>query len=261
MLVKVVIPIYRLPLKPEEEASLENTMRMLASHSIVFLIPETLDTTQLLRLYPQAEEMRVSSRWLGLERGIMGYNEMTMSKDFYDRFADCEYILICHTDAWIFRDELEQWCRQGYDIVAAPWPTRPRYRRFPLKQYLRLRRRLAPKGKILHQDMFGRIGNGGLCLRRVKAFSDACEKYQAEAKRFITQSVGNVLYNEDLFWALIPEEFNYPSVETALKFSFDLKPQLCYELNGNQLPMGCHGFNKPTRADFWRQFVPKSHIP
>ena len=256
MLVKIVIPIYKLPLKPEEQASLENTIQKLAAHPITFLVPEVLDTKPLFKLYPQAEEMRVSNQWLGVERGITGYNEMTLSKDFYDRFSDCEYILICHTDAWIFRDELESWCRQGYDIVAAPWPTRPRYRKFPLKQYLCLKRKLAPKSKILHQDMFGRIGNGGLCLRRTEAFSNACKKYKTETQLFIAQSVENVLYNEDLFWALIPEEFNYPSVETALQFSFDLKPRLCYELNGGRLPMGCHGFNKPERMNFWQQFIP-----
>jgi hypothetical protein len=253
MLVKIIIPIYTLPLKEEENAALAHTLEVLHRYPFAFLKPESLDISTLTARFPKAEVVSVSDNWLGLKRGIAGYNEMTMSQDFYDRFADCEYILICHTDAWIFRDELEHWCQQGYDILGAPWPTRPRYRHFPLKQYLRLRRALTPKDKILHQDMFDHIGNGGLCLRRVSAFSNACVKYKEEIERFNSKT--DVLYNEDLFWALIPKEFHYPSVTDALKFSFDLKPKLSYELNHNELPMGCHGFNKPERRAFWEKYI------
>lgn len=64
---------------------------------------------------------------------------MMMSEAFYQLFSDCEYILICHTDAWIFRDDLSAWCQKGYDLIAAPWPTRPRYRHFPMKQFIQLK--------------------------------------------------------------------------------------------------------------------------
>lgn len=253
MLVKIIIPIYMLPLKEEENIALTHTAEVLNRYPLVFLKPEGLDISSLSARYPEAEVMSVSSNWLGLKRGIEGYNEMTMSQQFYDLFADCEYILICHTDAWIFRDELEKWCRKNYDLVGAPWPTRPRYHHFPFKQYLKLKKTFSPRDKILHQDMFDHIGNGGLCLRKVSAFSKACAKYKEEITLFNSRT--DVLYNEDLFWALVPKEFHYPSVTTALKFSFDLKPQLCYTLNHNELPMGCHGFNKPKRRRFWKMFI------
>ena len=131
-------------------------------------------------------EVEVSPQWLGTARGIAGYNEMMMSADFYSLFNDYEYIIICHVDAWVFRDELDDWCRRGYDHVAAPWPTRKRYTRFPLKQYLWLKLRLKPAHKILHCQMFGRIGNGGFSLRRVSVFRDACLKYADEIARFKT---------------------------------------------------------------------------
>lgn len=253
MLVKIIIPIYTLPLKKEEDIALAHTIEILNKYSFVFLKPEELDISSLSARYPQAEVMSVSSNWLGLKKGIAGYNEMTMSQKFYDLFSDCEYILICHTDAWIFRDELEDWCKEGYDLIGAPWPTRPRYRHFPLKQYLKLKKAFSSKDKILHQDMFDHIGNGGLCLRKVSAFSKACAKYKKEIDLFNSKT--DVLYNEDLFWALVPKEFHYPNTETALKFSFDLKPKLCYTLNHKRLPMGCHGFNKPKRKDFWEKFI------
>ena len=86
-----------------------------------------------------------------------GYNEMMMSEKFYELFSDYEYILICHVDAWLFRNELVEWCRKGYDHVAAPWPMRPRYGRFPLKQYLKLKLWLKPKRKIIHCQMLERL--------------------------------------------------------------------------------------------------------
>ena len=210
----------------------------------------------MLEKYPQAETLVVSDNWLGSRRGIQGYNEMMMDKDFYDLFTDTEFILICHVDAWIFRDELEEWCDAGYDIVAAPWPTRPHYRWFPFKQIIKLKKELFYPNEIIRSQMMDRIGNGGLCLRKVKPFRDACVKYADTIQYFIKRSPENVHYNEDLFWALIPKELKYPSVEEALKFSYDLKPQVCHKLNKNNIPMGCHGYAHRSRIPFWQQFIP-----
>lgn len=253
MSVITIIPIYRLP-NDVEAAALQNNLRLLKGMPIVFLRPEGLDISPLLAQYPQVGEKAVSDEWLGTKCGIAGYNRMMMSAEFYDLFADYDYLFICHVDAWIFRNELASWCERGYDHVAAPWPTRPRYTRFPLKQYLWLKLRLKSTGKVLHCQMFGRIGNGGLSLRRVNAFREASVRYKAEADRFLAKD--HPLYNEDLFWALVPTELRLPTVAEALTFSFDLKPALCYEQNGRQLPMACHGFNKPGRTAFWQQFIP-----
>ena len=253
--VKVIIPIYKTTLNQWENATLANNMRQLATHPIVFLKPEGLNINPITQQYPQSTVMEVSDNWIGTRRGIAGYNEMMMSKHFYDMFADTEYILICHTDAWIFRDELTKWCGKKYDLIAAPWPVRPRYRHFPMKQLLELKKRIMHSTHdITRLDMFGKIGNGGLCLRKVSYFSAACERYAEKIAYFNNQP--DPMHNEDIFWALVPEDLNYPNVETALQFAFDLKPKVCYGLNGNQLPMGCHGFMHKSRIKFWEQFIP-----
>lgn len=59
-----------------------------------------------------------------------------------------------------------------------------------------------------------------------------------------------------IFWALIPKEFHYPDVQTAIQFAFDLKPRVCYTLNHKELPMGCHGFMHKSRMNFWKPFIP-----
>jgi hypothetical protein len=258
--VKVIIPIYKSGLGANEQMSLDNTVKKLSRYPIVFLINEQVDVAPFLSKYPNAETVTVSDDWLGLRRGIQGYNEMMMSREFYELFLDTEFILICHVDEWIFYDELDKWCNSDYDIVAAPWPTRPYYRRFPFKQILQLRAKFADPKRITRSQMRDRIGNGGLCLRRVKVFRDACIKYAETIREFAERSKTDTLYNEDLFWALVPKELKYPSVEEAVKFAYDLKPKVCHKLNHNKLPMGCHGYMHKSRLKFWMQFIPNIDI-
>lgn len=251
--VKVIIPIYRTGLNKYEQAALDNNLRLLRGLPITFLIPDDLDFSAISTRYPDIEVMRVSSDWMGTRRGIQGYNEMMMSERFYAMFSDYEYIFICHVDAWLFRNDVEEWCRKDYDLVAAPWPTRPRYTRFPLKQYMSLRLLQKPKRKILHFQMFGRIGNGGLSLRKVQTFRDCCIRHSDEISYYNSQD--DDMHNEDIFWSFVPS-LNIPTVKEALAFSFDLKAKLCYKQNQRHLPMGCHGFYKSSRKAFWSDFIP-----
>ena len=153
------------------------------------------------------------------------------------------------------REVSADWCRRGYDCVAAPWVRRKVYDLPILKQYLRWRLRRAERaGRMIRQSLYGKIGNGGLSLRRVESFRAACEKYGDEIERFC--SMGNHLGNEDVFWAVVPEGFRYPSQEEALRFAFDTNPRYCYRLCGSRLPMGCHSWSKPRMWRFWQQIIP-----
>ncbi|MBQ6653747.1 MAG: hypothetical protein IJM81_10235 [Prevotella sp.] len=234
--VSIIIPIYHTRFRPFEQASLHNTIEKLGHRDIVILKPEGLDTHELEEQYPMVRTVSVSNQWLGTQNGIAGYNEMMLSKQFYQLFADSRYILICHLDAWIFRDELDHWTSQGYDIVAAPW--------------------LAPRLRMpfAHTPPKNRVGNGGLCLRRVEACISACDAYADTIARY--RSLSDHLHNEDVFWAVEPKEFRYPDVKTAVAFAIDVQPRRCYKLNDCRLPMGCHDFDKKSRRRFWQQFFP-----
>jgi hypothetical protein len=54
--------------------------------------------------------------------------------------------------------------------------------------------------------------------------------------------------DEDIFWGLIaPKSFSWfkvASVDGARKFSFECNPRKLFELNANQLPFGCHAWQK-----------------
>ena len=168
--VVVVVPVYRPELTVWERASLRQTVRVLQeNYPVELLVPCGMDCSAIRREFPGLPVREVSDEWLGRKNGIAGYNRMMLSAGFYELFRDYEYLLICHTDAWIFRDELGDWCRRGYDCVAAPWVRRKVYDLPILKQYLRWRLRRAQRaGRMIRQSLYGKIGNGGLCLRKVR---------------------------------------------------------------------------------------------
>lgn len=252
--VKIVIPIYQVPLNACEEASVKQALDILHNYPVCFVVPQGMSVDYLRELAPQAEIIAVSDEWLGRKNGIAGYNRMMMSREFYDLFDDVEYILICQPDVWIFRDELADWCLKGYDYVGAPWIKHPRYRYFIPRAWLHLQKAFHPQRMVHRLDTLGRIGNGGFSLRRVKSCQQACTQYKEVIDHFCRHR--HHLYNEDVFWAVIPKEFRYPSVEEALGFSFDVKPHLLYEMSGGKLPFGCHGWTKPRLFKFWKNHIP-----
>ena len=251
--VKVVVPVYKERLQGRELLSLRNNAQKLSRYPIAIVAPEGLNVDAVACEMPSCEVVRVSREWLG-SNGVAGYNRMMLSREFYELFSDCEYILICQSDAWIFSDELQEWCDKGYDYVGAPWPKRAVYNLPIIKQYLWLRRKLFGGGdRILRQDYFERVGNGGLSLRRVGSFIAACDKYAARAEEF-KHSKG-ITFNEDWFWALVPKECRYPSFDEALGFSFDSHPALCHKLAKGRLPFGCHGWYKKRNIEFWSPLI------
>ena len=100
-------------------------------------------------------------------------------------------------------------------------------------------------------QMYDKIGNGGLCLRKVDSFIQACRKYAREIADFNART--DSMHNEDIFWALIPKSFIIPMFKLQL---IRLKPRVCYTLNHKELPMGCRGFMHKSRMNFWKPFIP-----
>ena len=252
-MVKVVIPIYRERLNEFELKSIRQNVRILDRYPIFFLLPEGLHVPEELAAC-RAEPVYVGQEWLGDKEGIAGYNSMLLSGRFYDLFADAEYLLICQPDAWIFRDELSSWCERGYDYVGAPWLKSPLYDRALVQLYLAFRRKLFGRGdRILPQHLFNRVGNGGLSLRKIESHRAVCMHHADQIARFNAKR--HHLYNEDVFWSLVPQDFIYPTVDEALHFSFDLNPDRCYAKTNGALPFGCHGWFKGDNYRFWKMFI------
>lgn len=248
----VIVPVYRALLTAEETVSLRRTCDVLGrKRPIVVIKPEGLDLSALAEAYPVLRFEEFGSDYF---RGIRGYNRLMTSKEFYERFTAYEYLLIAQLDAYIFRDELDEWCGRGYDYVGAPWMRRPQYS-VPPCSWIRARkdRRRVARGLFAIASLFGRVGNGGLSLRKVRSHIARIEEnqeYLAELNR-----VGMNGWPEDVFWAF-RKEFRYPTAKEALMFSYDLYPRYCHWVNRHRLPMGCHAWFSRKSHKFWRGIIP-----
>lgn len=245
--VAVIIPLYKNQHTPAERLSLLQTHTVLKNHPLIVVHPEGLDVSPIRDEYPRFEYRAFDKKYFD---GLEGYNRFMLSSEFYKAFADYEYILISQPDVYIFRDELEEWCGRGYDYIGAPWLERDVYKRPFIKQYMKWEQaRKHSQGKRCRQDLFGKVGNGGMSLRRVSAHIEAIGRYRSVIDYYL--ETPRPFYAEDIFWGTEVKEFRYPSEDEALLFAFDKDPDYCYYRTGGRLPFGCHAWNKCKTRRFW----------
>ncbi|MDY3979071.1 MAG: DUF5672 family protein [Tidjanibacter sp.] len=254
--VTIVIPVYRSTLSDREVLSLRNNMAVLSHYPTVFLLSEELQSPpKELDEFRAAQRITVGREWLGRANGIKGYNRMLLSKSFYELFAESQYILICQTDAWIFRDELDYWCSLDYDYIGGPYHQQSVEKAPIIGPYWRLIRLVFGQGYVnsKRQSGWGRVMNGGLSLRRTDTFTEACDRYADKIEEYCSHP-DETFYNEDWFWSMLPD-LNYPQFDVARRFAIDTHPKTNWLLLGKQLPFGCHGWWKRRRYRFWRDII------
>ncbi len=242
--VAVVIPVYKSQMTPYEEISFDRCLEVLGGYPLILMCPEGLDLTEYTRKAPRAQVRGFDPANF---KSVAAYSQLMLRKSFYDRFRDYRYILIHQLDAFVFSDQLESWCARGFDYVGAPWLDEPDMEKLALETG-RIRRTFPRWAKGLNTS----VGNGGLSLRKVRTF----RLWLAITGR----RAHGWPYNEDAFWAFYAASFyplfRVPRLELALKFSFELSPAKCFELNNRELPFGCHAWEKYD-IDFWRPFFSK----
>jgi len=271
----VVIPIYKKELNKYEILSLNQCCNILKKHLIIFVTHKDLDC-KLYNNICQNHNISYKYEYFSKKyfKNIYGYNALMLSKSFYKRFLDYLYILIYQLDAFVFRDELEYWCNKGYDYIGAPW--------------LEINKS-EPIVNFVNQVT---IGNGGFSLRNTKKsidklkwnlkllpFSYLFKSFYIDISlksskyflyyfpRFILYFILKILRlvfikndffnkNEDVVWTeIFNKKGNLPSVQEALKFSFELYPEYLYKLNNENLPFGCHAWYMYYNYLFYRDHI------
>ena len=208
----IVIPIYKEDLSPLEEISLIQVRRILHNYKIIFVAP---DNVNFPYLNSNDVIIRFDSSYFS---SIESYNRLMLSADFYKTFFNFDYILIYQLDAFVFYDALEYFCSLNYDYIGAPWPMMWVY----------------PIGtrKI-------RVGNGGFCLRKVRACYDVLVRYNFMIKEYLDAKI-----NEDTFFAHCKAycNFNIAPIDIAYQFSMEFNPRRSIMKNQGHVPFGCHGW-------------------
>lgn len=275
----IVVPIYKEwgDLEANEISALKALYSVLVDHAICLIGPAY---TNWDAYKEQACEYSIVLQIKVFDSGYFndtdGYNKLLLSEEFYRSFIIYKHILVYQTDAYIFRDELATWCHAGYDYIGAPW--------------FDSWRKCDPAAKIVG------VGNGGFSLRNVsKALSILKRVKQLRQlnkfwlrfslsklisfnklvlrfnRYFKVRSLwelpiilGEMNDNEDIFWGMqVPKVFtgyNVAPVEEAIRFSFEVNPRELYELNGRQLPFGCHAWQQ-FDPEFWKPFIAGKPAP
>jgi hypothetical protein len=256
----IVLTTHYRRLTEDQEISLRHLQHHLGGHDTYLAMPEALDFH-----VKDFRETRFPDRCF---ESIKQYDQLLLSRAFYERFIDYEYILIYQLDCLVFSDELAEWCEKGYDYIGAPW----------------FRSKTLPSGGP------SRVGNGGFSLRKIESFIatidstrymdprvsllndmlrvrftdvrprnpvlDFAKKLQVarNVRKGCRWYRENYTLNEDIFWTdraiWFNPGFTIAPVGEAVKFSFENHPRECFELNDSRLPFGCHAWEKWDRI-FW----------
>jgi len=274
-MVTIAIPIYKEIPNPSEIASYNQCLRILGNYPIVLFVPKGLSMANYDTSNKNVSVMEVPKEYLSTRER---YSAFMLTQKFYEQFTDSEYILIYQLDAWIFRDELLYWCKQGYHYIGAPWAHRDK------------------NGNLA----VGGVGNGGFSLRHVKKsieVLDAAKLYRdnpdLKEKEFDPRphshnkilanslilndptkdsSIGSFyqatetryLHAEDGYWAgasrVLVSDFKIPVNSIAYKFSMEGEAAALYRLNNNTLPFGCHAWQARDKK-FWSEHIKYDNEP
>lgn len=263
--VTVVIPLYRNNLSAIEHWAIERNRRVLSSQRDVAIVcPDELD------LSPLDELLGITSGRCRVERfahsffdGRQGYNQLMLSRQFYSRFKQSQFIAIIQTDVALFHDSLDYWCSLDYDYVGAPWlPARNEIEGWnvPKRAMYQIRCGWARfRGGFHSVQLKWKVGNGGFSLRRVEAMLRVLDKHPAEIVEMAKDSSHNSNF-EDVVWSvrvneLWPNSLRIPDYTTAAHFSIEGHPEMAMSLTGGQLPMGTHAFYRHRNRKFWSKFL------
>ncbi|WP_300704591.1 DUF5672 family protein [Bacteroides sp.] len=251
----IIIPVYSNKISHWEELSLRQCVTVLGRHHIVFMAPQNLDITPMQTISGIDSIVRFDDSYF---IDVAGYNRLMLSKEFYERFVDFEYMLIYQLDAYVFSDRLLEWCERGYDYVGAPWIPEAKYfnfwRRAELIVYQNI---LNAVGIYRSRSKYFSVGNGGFSLRKIASFLEVIKSDEANIKHFLE----NRSYNaEDVYWGIkvnrIKHRFRIPNYKEAIDFAFENHPEQLYNYNRQRLPFGAHAWYKGYRLKFWRKFIP-----
>lgn len=261
----ITIPVYKSPMSRFEEISFRQCCKVLRKHPICIITHKEL---YLQEYYTIALEYGIKLYREDFDKScfssVKAYSDLMLNKEYYYRFKNYDYMLIYQLDAYVFRDELEYWCKKGYDYIGAPW----------FENY----------GNHENGDKLWAVGNGGLSLRniafhirfleckRLYGWKELRVKYPAKnIKTFLVRTAHWLGYwqstdcllketgdNEDHFFSQKSQhtkcKSKLPSVEESSRFAFEQSPSWLYSQNG-ELPFGCHAWEKYEYETFWKKHI------
>lgn len=272
MSVVVVIPVYGNPdlLKVEEIRAIQQITNVLADYEITVVAPAGYDSGSFMQVC--SIQRKIS--WVFFDpyyfQSVYTYSYLLLNRKFYRQFKKFTYILIAQPDSWVFRNELDLWCKKGYDYIGAPWfegwnhgtgnfkITGVGNGGFSLRN---CRKALQILWRIAVLRKAGRLWKR-TGIEKIKSFDWLLKKCKNIFHISDTQMAAELLqphtHFEDYYWAYMVarsfDDYQVAPVKDAMQFSFEVNAAYLFEQTGNKLPFGCHGWEKYD-SSFWHQYI------
>lgn len=264
----MVIPIHKEDPDVFELISFVQCFKILNDHPIYVIAPENLNIQKYRDVVNRFEIIFINPIW---QSNLKQYNKLKVSRFFYNLFKAYDFLLTYELDAFVFKDELFAWCSMKFDYIGAPWfnghnvPVEPlqligvgnsgfSLRSIPAS--IRILKRISLLKK-LRKFWFNSFLQSVIRFERVLKYTN----FLFKIKDF--QNLRDIFFfdkemYEDRYWSdFIPSlfmDFKPAPIANAIKFSFEAKPSLLYEMNNNSLPFGCHAWRK-FEWEFWERFI------
>lgn len=173
----IIIPVYK-SLQVNDRIAIKQAIKMTPGVEKTFIMPDNLPIDESFTEFSSFSVKRFENHYFTSK---MSYNMLMLSLNFYKRFSDYKYMLIHHTDVFLFKPELQYWCYKNYDYIGAPW-LRP-HKIKKAKIYSQLINSLPLifshrlKNRVKH---YNNVGNGGLSLRKINTFIKILESAKTQ---------------------------------------------------------------------------------
>lgn len=265
----IVIPIYQSQLNDFEKQSIQRCFDIIGHYPIRIITSKKHNFNQILELKRLPKDIRFEYFNSSFFKNPQTYNKLLKSIYFFKRFRTFEYLLMHHTDSYVFSDKLIEWCRKGYDYIGAP-----------VYEY---------DGTLNPNELLF-CGNGGFSIHKVNSAIRILKSYKRVYPinelnkwylnynwkgriKFLPYYLLNILglygnshyllnyskRNEDEFWGkFVPNAFEWYKVAPfgeAYQFSMEYNCENLYKLNNMHLPFGAHQWYKPLFYDFWKDKI------
>ncbi len=269
--VAIMVPLPTPDLSADDEVSMRHLRKHLDHYDKFLLVPKGMG----IRM-DGFQVMELDRRHFG---SAANHNRMLYRTDFWEKFADYEYVLMYHLDALVFSDQLLDWCGQGLDYIGSPFlicKDSPWVRvercgnggfalyRVPSVIKVLWNRYLADPSKYYEDHCWRLIEFRSKLLKSLRSAAPAWLKKRAapglsqqlwKMERIEVNERGN-----DLFWSDKAKDFlpgfKVGTLEQGLAFSFEMEPRRCLERTGGKMPFGCHAWGRYDRA-FWEPHLLK----
>lgn len=113
----VVVTFVWRDLRSMEKMALKIGLVRLGRHPFAIVHPVSYSIDGIKQKYPHVMDVPMADEHFV---SVDSYNEMMLSPDFYRRFQVYDFMLIYQLDAFVFRDELDEWVAKDYDYIGAP---------------------------------------------------------------------------------------------------------------------------------------------